>query len=44
MIAQLPENLKEKAIELIRLGHFTDAKEIHDQWLNANHQACEYYV
>jgi hypothetical protein len=42
MIAQLPENLKEKAIELIRLGRFTDAKDLHDEWLSENHYVIEY--
>jgi hypothetical protein len=42
MIAQLPENLKEKAIELIRLGYFTDAKDLHDQWFNAKASFYEY--
>lgn len=42
MIAQLPDNLKEKAIELIRKGRFTDAKELHDNWIAENNLAVEY--
>jgi pentatricopeptide repeat protein len=42
MIAQLPENLKEQAVELIRAGRFTEAKDLHDEWLEKNCEACEY--
>lgn len=42
MIAQLPEDIKEKAVELIRAGNFLGAKDLHDQWLAENNQAAEY--
>jgi|GEM_PF-3868067 len=44
MIAQLPENLKEKAVELIRAGRFTDAKDLHDEWITENDESIEYTV
>ena len=42
MIAQLPDNLKEKAIELIRSGRFSDAKALHDNWIADNDIVIEY--
>lgn len=44
MIAQLPDNLKEQAVELIRAGRFTEAKDLHDEWLAENSQVCEYSI
>ena len=44
MIAQLPENLKEKALELIRSGRFIDAKDLHDDWLTQQDESIEYMV
>ena len=41
MIAQLPENIKEKAMELLQSGHFTDAKDLHDHWMAQQLDSCD---
>jgi len=33
MVADLPSNLQQKVIELLKEGKFADAKEIHDRWV-----------
>ena len=38
MISQLPEALKEQAIELMKLDRFVEAKAIHDSWLSDQSQ------
>lgn len=42
MIAQLPDEIKERTVELIRAGDFVGAKDLHDQWLVEHGQCIEY--